>query len=191
MSSLSVPLLQGSRCVLRALTLADAPSLRQHADDEAVSRNLYDGFPSPYTLADAQSWCDSATRPDNFGYVWGVDVQGHIVGCVGVRPDDAWFRCNAEIGYWLGQAFWGRGLASEGLSLASNWVWSNLPEITRLYAPIFAWNEGSQAVARRCGYFKEAELRRSAIKGGRVIDRVQWACLRPVPSPLTTANIAA
>ncbi len=65
------------------------------------------------------------------------------------------------------------------LGLVTAWAWANLPEVTRLYAPIFSWNQGSQAVARKCGYFLEADLRHSAIKDGRVIDRVQWASLRP------------
>ena len=174
-----VPVLHGAGCVLRPLVPSDAPSLQGHADDLAVTRNLFDGFPSPYTLADATGWCNPQTRPASFGYVGGVDVQGEVVGCVGVRPEDGCLRCNAEVGYWIGQAFWRRGIASEALGLVTPWVWQNLPEVTRLFAPIFSWNEGSQAVARKCGYFKEAELRRSAIKNGQVIDRVQWASIRP------------
>ena len=176
---LVAPTLTGTRCILRTLVPSDAMSLRRHADDLAVSRNLFDGFPSPYTLADAQSWCDSANRPDSFGHVWGIVVQGEVVGCIGVSPDKGWLRCNAEVGYWIGQGCWRRGITSEALGLVTAWVWANLPEVTRLFAPIFSWNEGSQAVARKRGYFKEADLRRSAIKNGQVIDRVQWASLRP------------
>ncbi|MEI8325257.1 MAG: GNAT family N-acetyltransferase [Betaproteobacteria bacterium] len=178
MSTPAVPALASSFGCLRALTVHDAPSLQRHAHDLAVSRNLFDGFPSPYTLADAQGWCDVGCRSAAMGYVWGVDVKGEVVGCVGVRPEDGCFRCNAEVGYWIGQDFWHRGITSEALALVTAWAWSNLPELQRLYAPIFAWNEDSQAVARKCGYFKEAELRRSAIKNGQVIDRVQWACIR-------------
>ena len=113
------------------------------------------------------------------GYVWGIAVENQIVGCIAVRPDSGWLRCNAEVGYWIGQDFWRRGITSEALGLVTAWAWANLPEVTRLYAPIFSWNQGSQAVARKCGYFLEADLRHSAIKDGRVIDRVQWASLRP------------
>ena len=56
---MDVPLLQGKRCRLRPLTLEDAPSLQRHADDEAVRRHLFEGYPSPYTLADAQDWCST------------------------------------------------------------------------------------------------------------------------------------
>ena len=63
--------------------------------------------------------------------------------------------------------------------MVTKWAWKALPELTRIYAPIFAWNHGSQAVARKCGFFREGELRRIAIKANNVIDRVQWALLRP------------
>jgi RimJ/RimL family protein N-acetyltransferase len=105
-------------------------------------------------------------------------VDDQVVGCISLRPDAGWLRCNAEVGYWIGQAYWRRGITSEALALVTAWAWSHRPELMRLYAPIFAWNEGSQVVARKCGYFLEAQLRCSAIKDGRVIDRVQWAALR-------------
>jgi RimJ/RimL family protein N-acetyltransferase len=172
------PTLQGSLCTLRALTLGDAPSLQRHADDEAVWRNLFEGFPRPYTLADAQAWCSTGSCAPAMGQVWGIAVDGQVVGCISLRPDAGWLRCNAEVGYWIGQAYWRRGITSQALALVTAWAWANRPELMRLYAPIFAWNDGSQAVARKCGYYLEAQLRCSAIKDGRVIDRVQWAALR-------------
>ena len=175
-----VPSLVGERCILRALGPDDAPSLQRHADNEAVWRNLFEGFPRPYTLVDAQGWCGEGCREPSMGYVWGIVVGDAVVGCVSVRPDKGWMRCNAEVGYWIGEPYWRRGATSEALALVTQWAWQNLLEVTRLYAPIFAWNEGSQAVARKCGYTKEADLPRSAIKAGRVIDRVQWAIYRPL-----------
>ena len=87
-------------------------------------------------------------------------------------------RCNAEVGYWIGRAFWRRGIASEALRLITHWAFATLPEVTRLYAPIFAMNEGSQGVARACGYVLEARMPGSAIKDGQLIDRVQYATYR-------------
>ncbi|MBK7613496.1 MAG: GNAT family N-acetyltransferase [Burkholderiales bacterium] len=174
----NLPVLTGELCQLRSLTLADAPSLQRHADDPAVATNLFEGFPSPYTLAEAQRWCGGMCREPAFGNVWGIAVASEVIGCVSVRPDTGWMRCNAEVGYWIGQAHWRRGIASEALGLVSDWAWANLPEVTRLYAPIFARNAGSQAVARRCGYQLEGVLRQSLIKNGQVIDRALWARYR-------------
>jgi [ribosomal protein S5]-alanine N-acetyltransferase len=101
-----------------------------------------------------------------------------VIGCVGLRPDTGWLRCNAEIGYWIGEAHWGKSITSEAVKLVTTWAWSALPELTRLYAPIFSWNEASQAVARACGYVLEGVMQRSAIKEGVVIDRILYAMYR-------------
>jgi ribosomal-protein-alanine N-acetyltransferase len=172
----AVPTLAGQHCSLRELNAGDAPSLARHADDEAVWRNLFDGFPRPYTMADAVGWCAGAWR--DAGHVWGITVEDEVIGCVGIRPDAGWLRCNAEAGWWIGQAYWRRGITSEAVALASAWAFDALPDLTRLYAPIFSWNEGSMAVARRCGFVQEGVMRRSAIKAGRVIDRVLFARYR-------------
>ena len=178
---LPVPTLPGALCTLRALTAADAPAIARHADDEGVWLNLYEGFPRPYTLADAEWWCGTGCRLPEAGHVFAIDVDGEAIGCMAVRPDSGWLRCNAEVGYWIGRAFWKRGIASESLRRVTAWAWEALPELTRLYAPIFSFNVGSQAVARHCGYAFEADMKRSAIKDGRVIDRVQYAAHRPEP----------
>ena len=146
--SAAVPTLIGERCTLRELRPADAASVARHGDDEAVWRNLFEGFPRPYTLNDALAWCGGGWRAG--GWVWGVEADAEVVGCIGLRPDAGWLRCNAEVGYWIGRAHWRRGLASEALKLCTAWAFAAQPELTRLYAPVFAWNEGSQAVARRC-----------------------------------------
>jgi ribosomal-protein-alanine N-acetyltransferase len=174
--SLSMPTLAGQRCVLRELRPTDAASLRECADDSEVARNLFDGFPQPYTQAEADSWCSGNWRIG--GYVWGIEVDGRVIGCVGFEPATGWLRCNAEIGYWIGQPHWGRGIAAEALKLATDWAWINLPDLHRLTAGIFSWNEASQAVARKAGYRLEAHLPQSAIKNGKVIDRIVWASYR-------------
>jgi RimJ/RimL family protein N-acetyltransferase len=180
MSALAVPLpiLQGERCLLRALVPEDAPALVAHADDPAVARNLFDGFPQPYTSKAATAWATHESQSGAFGWVWAITVDGALVGCIGLRQEGGWLRCNAEIGYWVGQAHWRRGLASDAVRQVTDWAFAAVPEITRIHAPIFAWNEGSQAVVRRCGFVREAVLKQSAIKDGVVIDRVLWATYR-------------
>ena len=173
-----LPILQGERCVLRALVPADAPALVQHADNPAVARFLFDGFPQPYTLAAAHAWCTHDANSGAFGRVWAIVVDGAAIGCIGLRQEAGWLRCNAEIGYWIGEAFWRRGITSDAVGQVTDWAFAAVPELTRIHAPIFVPNEGSQAVARRCGYVREAILPQSAIKDGQVIDRVVWATYR-------------
>jgi RimJ/RimL family protein N-acetyltransferase len=175
----AVPTLAGRRCTLRALQVGDAPAIARHADDEAVWRNLFEGFPRPYTPAHAEAWCGEQHRNPVYGQVWAVDVGGEAIGCCSVRADGGWLRCNAEVGYWIGRAHWRQGVGSEMLALISDWALASQPALTRLYAPIFGHNEASQALARRCGYVLEGRFPLSAIKGGCLIDRVVYGRYRP------------
>lgn len=176
---LPLPLLQGERCLLRAYVAGDAASLQRHADDAGVAENLFDGFPHPYPLAAAEAWCGHEANSGAFGHVWAIEVEGAAIGSIGLVPGTGWLRCNAEAGYWIGRAYWGRGIASDALRQVVDWGFAALPELTRVTAHIFASNAGSQAVARTCGFVREGGLPRSAIKNGRVIDRVLWATYRP------------
>jgi len=173
-----LPILQGERCLLRALVPEDAPALVVHANDPAVARNLFDGFPQPYTIEAATAWATHESQSGAFGWVWGIVVDGAVVGCIGLHQAGGWMRCNAEIGYWIGRAHWRRGIASDAVRQVTDWALAAVPELTRIFAPIFAWNDGSQAVVRKCGYVREGVLKQSAIKNGTVIDRVLWAAYR-------------
>lgn len=174
----AVPRLQGERCLLRALEPADAPSIARHANDPAVARDLFDGFPQPYTLAHAEAWCGPLHAGPEFGHVWAIVVDGEAAGCISVLPQTGMYACNAVVGYWLGRAHWGRGIVTEALALVTSWAWRALPQVQRLYAPIFARHAASQRVAQKAGYLREALIPRSIIKAGEVIDTVQYAAYR-------------
>jgi [ribosomal protein S5]-alanine N-acetyltransferase len=179
----AVPTLVGTRCTLRALRPADAPSLQRHADDPAVAHNLFEGFPQPYTRVDADGWCGEGHRQPQFGHVWGIEVQGEAAGCISVAPQQGLWACSAVIGYWLGQAHWRRGITSEALKLVTVWAWPALPHITRLWMPIYARNAGSQAVARAAGYTLEGTMPLAIRKGGVALDAVQYGLTRPGAVP--------
>jgi RimJ/RimL family protein N-acetyltransferase len=170
------PKLVGSHLALVPLEPAHAISLQRQADDAQVWATLVDGFPHPYTLADAQAWCGGGWRAR--GIVWGIAVGDEVIGCIGVEQEPAWLRCNAEVGYWIGRAHWGQGLTAQALRLVCAWVFSNMDEVTRLHAPIFASNLASQAVARKAGFTLEGNMPHSMIKAGRVIGRVSYGRYR-------------
>jgi [ribosomal protein S5]-alanine N-acetyltransferase len=172
---LQLPVLESSRLKLRKLKAGDSQSLQINANNELVWRNLFDGFPSPYTLADALAWCTDVAHDPKMGYVWGIEIDGQVVGCISVMPDAGWLRCNAELGYWIGQEYWGQGITPEALRLVMGWAEMHLKEVTRFYAPVFSWNTASQKVLQKNGFVQEAVMQRSAIKAGQVIDRIVWA----------------
>jgi [ribosomal protein S5]-alanine N-acetyltransferase len=178
-----VPTLVGTRCTLRALRPSDAASVQRHADDPAVAYNLFEGFPQPYTFEDAQWWCGEGHREPQFGHVWGMAVQGEVAGCMSLVPQKGLWACSAVIGYWLGQAFWRRGITSEALRLVTGWAWDALPGTTRLWMPVFARNAGSQAVAAAAGYRLEGTMPLAVRKGGLALDAVQYGMTRPGAAP--------
>lgn len=188
MSVPPVPTLAGRRCTLRALQPGDAVALQRHADNPAVAFNLFDGFPQPYTLAAAERWCSAEHREPRFGHVWGIAVApgaavdgaaAEVAGCISLAPQGGLWACSAEVGYWLGQAHWRRGIVSEALGLVTAWAWAALPHITRLAMPIYARNAGSRGVARRAGYVQESFVPYGILKDGQAIDGTVYAAYRP------------
>jgi len=179
-----LPTLAGTRCTLRPLRASDAASLQRHADDPAVAHNLFDGFPQPYTLELAQAWCAHEHLEPRYAHVLGVAVErDEVAGCISVTPQHGLWGSSAVVGYWLGQAFWGRGVMSEALTLMTAWAWQALPRVTRLWMPIYARNAASQAVARRAGYQLEGRMALAVLKAGCAIDAVQYGATRPGAGP--------
>jgi RimJ/RimL family protein N-acetyltransferase len=161
---------------LRAWRLADAPSLAHHADNLDIWRNMSDSFPHPYTLDVARQWVERG-YVDFGGDNWAIALDDEGVGGCGLEQGSGGDRCNVEIGYWLAKPYWGRGVVTQVVRVLTEQAFSR-PEVTRIFAPVHADNPGSMRVLEKNGFHLEAELRRSAIKADRVIDRVQWARLR-------------
>jgi RimJ/RimL family protein N-acetyltransferase len=161
---------------LRAWREADALSLAKHANNKNVWRNMSDTFPHPYTLEIAQRWV-ARGHIDFGGDNWAIDFQGEAVGGCGVDKEQGPFRCNAEIGYWLAEPFWGRGVGTQVARVLAEYAFS-LPDVTRVYAPVHAYNPASMRVLEKNGFMREALLRKSAFKNGAVIDRVCWLKIR-------------
>ena len=163
---------------LRAWREADAPALAQHADNLNVWRHMSDGFPHPYTLAIAEHWVRRG-HVDFGGDNWAIAFDDGAVGGCGIHQQEGQFRCNVEVGYWLAQRHWGRGIATRVARALAERALANA-ELTRVFAPIHAGNTASMRVAEKAGFVREALQPQSAIKAGRVIDRVLYARYREV-----------
>ena len=164
---------------LRAWREGDAAALAEHANNPKVWRNMSDRFPHPYTLAIAEHWVREG-HIDFGGDHWAIAFEDAAVGGCGIVQGVAQYRCNAEIGYWLAEAYWGRGIATRVARALATRAFAN-PEITRVVAPIHAHNAASMRVAEKAGLAREALQPQSAIKAGRVIDRVLYARYRENP----------
>jgi RimJ/RimL family protein N-acetyltransferase len=166
-------------CQVRSWRLTDVDALARHANNRGIWLNLRDAFPHPYRKRDARAFIRMTLQHDpetNFA----IDVGGEAVGGIGflLRPDVE--RISAEIGYWLGEAFWGRGIATEALIAVTRYAIRE-HGLTRLFAVPFASNAASCRVLEKAGYLLEARLRRSAIKNGEIVDQLQYAFIPESP----------
>ena len=161
------------RCVLRPWAAGDEPSLARHANNYEIWRNLRDYFPHPYTLADAEQWI-SFTQQQTPQTLFAVEVGGEAVGGVGLYLKSDIERLSAEIGYWLGEAVWGKGIATAAVRALSTYGFKEL-SLTRIFAVPLISSTASMRVLEKAGYVREGVLRRSAIKEGIVLDQVLYA----------------
>jgi len=155
----------------------DAPSLAHHANDRRIWLNMRDAFPHPYTLADAEAFLVRAASMVPVTY-FAIAVDEAAVGGIGYTLHDDVERVSAEIGYWLGTAFWGRGIMTSALAAVTAHAFGEHPELRRIYAVPFGGNGASLRVLEKAGYRLEGRMRQSAIKDGTVIDQLLYATIR-------------
>jgi ribosomal-protein-alanine N-acetyltransferase len=169
--------LTGSRCTLRPWRPADAEALVKYANNANIARNLRDRFPHPYTPRDARTFIHScATIRPHVSFA--IVVGGEAVGGIGISPGADVERFSAEIGYWLGEPFWGRGITVEAVRLVSEYAFEKC-RLLRLFALPFADNRRSTRVLEKAGYTREAILRSSAVKDGTARDQALYALVNP------------
>jgi [ribosomal protein S5]-alanine N-acetyltransferase len=169
-------MLKTPHCTVREYRDSDLPSLRRHADDIEVWRTLRDRFPHPYTEAAAQQWLDfvATARPvTNFA----IAVNDECIGGIGYTRRTDVDRLAAEIGYWVGRAYWGRGIATAALRVFVPHVFATT-DLERVDALVFATNPASNRVLEKAGFLREGTLRRAIVKEGIVHDAALWATVR-------------
>lgn len=157
-------------CTLRLWRRGDEDSLVRHANDRGIWLNLRDGFPYPYTRADAEKWIEIASAPEPQTH-FAIEVGGEAAGGIGFVLQDDIARVSAELGYWLGRPFWGRGVMSAAVRRATQHAFETFP-LTHVYAMPFAHNTASIRVLEKCGYTREGVLRRHVVKDGVILDQM-------------------
>ena len=169
--------LKGRLSVVRSWKSADVPSLVQHANNINIARHLRDRFPHPYTAIDARRFVDAivVARPVT---TFAIDVGREAVGGIGFSPGSDVERFSAEIGYWLGEPYWGRGIVAEALRLVSEYAFGEC-NVLCLFALPFADNRQSMRVLEKAGYAQEAILRASSVKFGKPRDQALYALINP------------
>ena len=162
--------------VLRELMDSDLEKLAIYANNEKVSINLRDAFPKPYTIENAahfKKMIDSQ-NPKTF---FAIEYQNNYVGNISLSPGTDVYRKSAEIGYFIGEPFWNKGIVTKAVNVITEWGFSQL-DIVRIYTGVFEYNQGSQRVLEKCGFVKEAVFKKSICKNNMIFDEIRFAKLK-------------
>ncbi|MGQ0538968.1 MAG: GNAT family N-acetyltransferase, partial [Gemmatimonadaceae bacterium] len=163
--------------VLREFRLGDEQSLARHANDRGIWRNLKDAFPHPYTVHHAGDWVKrnlDVSPPRHLA----IAIDGQVVGGVGCDLKDDIWRYSAELGYWLGREYQGRGIMSHAVAAMVDYAFATF-DINRLWAGAFYRNAASRRILEKCGFTLEGRLEQSAFKDGVFVDELIYAIVRP------------
>lgn len=163
---------------LRPWRQEDAADVFRYADNEKIARNLRDAFPYPYQLTDAEEYVDSCAAEDERQQLCrAIVADGHAVGSIGVFRCGDVYRKSGELGYWLAEAYWGRGIMTAAVRQICREAFSAW-DIVRIYAEPFAHNTASRRVLEKAGFTLEGVMRQGVFKEGRLCDYCMYALLR-------------
>ncbi len=164
--------------ILRPWRESDAASIVRYADDPKVAANLRDVFPSPYGMEDAELYVRECVAREGQGQLCrAVTVDGEAVGSIGLFLGKDVYRRSAELGYWLGRPFWGRGIGTEAVRRMCALGFGSW-DIVRIWAEPYARNTASRRVLEKAGFTLEGTLRSGAWKNGALLDCCVYGLLR-------------
>jgi ribosomal-protein-alanine N-acetyltransferase len=183
---MQLPRIQKEGFVLRPWDPTDAEALVKHANHPAIAANLRDGFPHPYTPEDARKWLEMAGN-NTKDVILAIEVRGEAAGGIGLHGMKDVYRYNCEIGYWLSEAHWGRGIMTRAVGAMVRYTFEETPWL-RLFACIFENNPASMRVLEKNGFHLESIHRKAVMKGGTLMDEHLYALLKDQWSPRSSAG---
>ncbi len=161
---------------IRKWKQSDAEELAKIANNIKIFNHLRDVFPHPYHLEDAKEWIKNSGK-DSMMVSKAIIVNGIVAGAIGVHFFKDVMQKNAEIGFWLGEQYWGKGICTKALKKMTNYTFRHYP-VHRIFAEVFSNNPASGRVLEKCGYKKEAILQEAIFKKGAYLDCLIYALLR-------------
>ena len=165
-------------CKIRKWKLSDAADLAAALSNKKVQDNLRDGLPYPYTEQDGRDYILamlSANEDETFAFAITIDKK--VIGSIGIFRQGNIHRRTAELGYYIAEEYWGKGVMTEAVRQACAYVFDK-SDIIRIYAEPFTYNTASCRVLEKAGFQYEGTLRSNAVKNGKVIDMNIYSLLK-------------
>jgi RimJ/RimL family protein N-acetyltransferase len=163
---------------IRQWQTEDAPALSKAIDNKAVQDNLRDGIPFPYTEKDGAEFIASMISAEQDStFAFAVIFKNTVIGSIGAFRQANIHRRTAEMGYYIAEEHWGKGITTQAVQLLCDFVFENT-DIIRIYAEPFSYNNASCRVLEKAGFICEGTLRSNAVKNGNVIDMMLYAFIK-------------
>ena len=173
------------KCKLRTWRLSDAKDLAAALNHKHILNNLRDGLPFPYTEQDAKEYIIatlSASEEDTFAYA--ITLDDRAVGSIGAFRQGNIHRRTAELGYYLAEEYWGRGIMTDAIRQLCGLIFDTT-DILRIYAEPFSYNTGSRRALEKAGFTREGTMKNNAVKNGKVVDMTLYSLTRSAePYPI-------
>jgi len=161
---------------LRTFNLGDIASLAKCANNLNVANNLTNQFPYPYTRENAESFIQMAAKENPNG-IFAIEVNGEASGGIGLHPQSDIHIKNMELGYWLAESYWGKGIMTEAVKQMVDYGFKTF-EIERIFARPIGRNYSSQKVLEKAGFLLEAKFEKTLYKNGVYLDELIYAIRR-------------
>jgi len=172
---------QKTNFALRPWSMDDLDNLVRFANNKKIADNLSDAFPHPYSREDGIAYITAhqAGVVPQPGSVFAIEVNGIACGSIGIFPQTDLHRKNAEIGYWLAEDYWGRGIITEAIERIIEFGFKTF-DINRIFARTFSTNLASQRVLEKAGMKLEARFEKSLFKNGQFLDELVYSTLKRI-----------
>lgn len=158
---------------LRKWSKHDLTSLVKYANNYNIAKNLTNLFPNPYTVEHGKTFIEKANS-SNTNLILAIDINGEAIGGIGLHPQNDIHVRNAELGYWLAEPFWGKGIITNAIKQMIPIGFNEL-DIDRIFARPFGTNIGSQKVLEKAGFKLEGRFEKTIFKNGEYIDELIYA----------------
>lgn len=162
--------------ILRPWTIDDLQSLLKYANNFKIAENMTNQFPHPYKEANGKAFIEFATK-DAPVHIFAIDVNGEAVGGIGIHPQSDVYAKNAELGYWLAEPFWGKGIITKAIPQIIEFAFKTY-DIRRVFARPYGRNIASQKVLEKNGFKLEAKLEKTIFKNDKYEDELIYAIRR-------------
>ena len=165
-------------CTIRKWKISDRERLAEIAGNRKIQDNLRDGLPYPYTPADAERYISSMlSANETKTFAFAIVLEDEVIGSIGAFRCDNIHFWTAELGYYIGEPYWGKGYGTSAVKQVCQYIFENT-DIIRIFAEPFACNTASCRVLEKAGFQLEGTLRANAVKHRKVLDMKMYALVR-------------